>query len=77
MRSAMTSRKGINFSGHYVVSTNATGMSFHVCTSSFKKTKGRTESCFTLLLKLNDHPTRCFDFGLRRIRPNDCKFELD
>ena len=28
--------------------------------------KGRTKSHFTFFLKLNDHPTRCFNFGLKQ-----------
>ena len=74
----MAIRKGINIFGHYIVSRNATRyMPFHiVCTLSSKKLKGRTKSYFTLFLKLNDHPTRCFNFRLRRIQPNSCKFEL-
>ena len=47
----MASRKGIHFSGHYVVSINA--MPFHICTSNSKKLKGRTESYFVLFYKLN------------------------
>ena len=69
----MTSRKGINIVGHYVVSINV--MPFNICTLNSKKLKGRTESYFILFLKLNDHQTLYFDFGLRRIDPNDCKFE--
>ena len=40
MRSAMVTRNGINFSGHYVVSINAI-IHFHICTMCSKKTKGR------------------------------------
>ena len=69
----MTTRKGINISGHYIVSTNAT--SFHICTLNYEKQKGQTESYFIMFLKLNDHPIRCFNFGLRRIYPNGCNFE--
>ena len=42
-----------------------------------KKLKGRAESNFMLFLKINDHPTRCFNFGLRGIYPNDWKFDLN
>ena len=49
----------------------------HICTSYLKKMKGWTKSYFTLFLKLNDHPTRCFNFGLIRIHPNGCMFELN
>ena len=53
MRFALATRKGINISGHYVVSINS--IIFHVYTLNSKKMKGRTESYFILFLKLNDH----------------------
>ena len=71
----MASKKGINISGHYVVPINA--MSYHIYTLNSKKMKCRAESYFILFLKLNDHQTRCFNFGLRRIHPNGCKFKLN
>ena len=71
----MASRKGINISGHDVVSISA--MLFHICTLNSKKLKGRTESYFIMFKKLNDHPTRCFNCELRRIHHNGCKFELN
>ena len=49
----------------------------HVCTLYFKKLKGWTKSYFIFFLKLNDHPTRCFNFGLGRIHPNGCMFEFN
>ena len=64
----MASRKDINISEHYVVSINAYAFSY-ICTSYSKKMKGRAESYFILFLKLNDHQTRCFNFGLRRTHP--------
>ena len=71
----MASRNGIHiFSGHYVVSINVTP--FHVCTLNSKKLKGRTESYFTLFLKINNHQIRCFIFGLCRIHLTGYKFEL-
>ena len=77
----MASRKGIHISRHHVVSINASSyyMYFQICTLNSKKVKGRTESrYFMLFLKLNNHTTRCFNFGLlRRIHPNGCKFELN
>ena len=73
----MATRKGINISGHYVVSINAICIFIYICTLYLKKLKGRTESCFILSLKLNDHPTRCFSFGLRRTHPNGSKFDLN
>ena len=70
----MVSRKGINISRHYVISVNT--MYFHICSLNSKIMKGRAESYFILFLKINDHPTRCFNFGLRRIYPNGCKLDL-
>ena len=71
----MASRTGIHISGHYVVSIIAT--SFYICTVNSRKLKGRIELYFILILKLSDHQTGCFNFGLvvRRIHPNGCKFE--
>ena len=40
----MASKKGINTSGHYVVSINA--MPLHICTLNSEKLKGRRESYF-------------------------------
>ena len=67
--------QGINISGHCVVSINAICLFIYELLNS-KILKGRTELYFILLLKRNDHSTRCFDFGLRRIHLNGCKFEL-
>ena len=74
----MATRKGINISGHYVVSISAVCLfiQLYMCTLHSKKLKDRTESNFILFLKLNDHPTRCSNFGFRRIHPNGCKFDL-
>ena len=52
---------GKSISKHYVVSINA--MPFHICTLNSKRLKGRIESCCLSFLKLNDHQTRCFNFG--------------
>ena len=71
--STMASRKGINISGHYVVSINATRYAFSYMHFEFLKNKGRTERYFILFLTLNDHQTRCFNFGLRRLYRNGCK----
>ena len=71
----MVTRMDITISGHYVVSINA--IAFHIRTLNSKKLKDWTESYFILFLTLNDHQTRCFNFGLRRIHPNGCKFELN
>ena len=67
--------KGIRISGYYLGSIN--DMPFHIRTLNSKNLKGRTKLYFILFLKFNDHSTRCFNFGLRRIPPNDCKFELN
>ena len=76
MKSAMATRKGIHISGHYVVSINA--MPFHIRTLNSEKLKGRTESyVIVFFLQLNDHPVRCFNFGLRRFHLNGCRFELN
>ena len=71
----MASKKVIHISGHYVVSIHA--LPFHICTLNSIKLKSRTKPYFILFLKINDHPTRCFNFGLRRVHPTDCKFELN
>ena len=71
----MASRTGIHIFGHYRLSINT--IPFHICSLNSKKRKGRAESYFTLFLKLDDHETRYFNFGLRRIHPNGWKFELN
>ena len=38
----------------------------------FKKIERSGKIIFYIVLKLNDHPTRCFNFG--RIHPNGCMF---
>ena len=75
----MATRKGINISGNYAAPHNILpGTCFvHICTLYLKKLKGRTKSYFIFFLKLNDHPTRCFNFGLRRIHPSSCMFEFN
>ena len=74
VRSAIARRMAKHIPGHYVVSKYA--VSFHACTLIKKKLKGRTESHFILVLEINNHQTR-FNSGLRRIHPNDCKFEFN
>ena len=72
----MATKKGINISGNYA----APRIHYMPCSDlylAFKKIKGRTKSYFTFFLKLNDHPTRCFNFGLSRIHPIRCMFELN
>ena len=39
----------------------------HICTLYLKKMKGRTKLYFTFFLKLNDHPTWCFNFELIKL----------
>ena len=63
----MATRKGINISGNYAAPHNITYL-VYICTLYLKKLKGRTKSYFT---------TRCFSFGLSRIHPNGCMFELN
>ena len=59
----MASRTGIIISGYYVVSLNT--MAFiYICMLNSGNLRGLTESYFILFLKLNDHQTRCFNFGL-------------
>ena len=65
----MARRKGIKNSGKSICL-------FYICTLNYKNLKSWTESYFILFVKLKDHPTQNFNFGLRRIDPNGCKFEL-
>ena len=71
----MATIKGIHISRHYIVSINA--MPIYKCAFNSKTIKGRTESYFIYSLNLNDHSTRCFNFGSRLIHSNACKFELN
>ena len=73
----MATGKGIHIFENYVVHHKFYTFIIYVCTLYSKKLKGRTEWYFILFLKLNDYPTRCFDFGLRRIHPNGSMFELN
>ena len=74
----MATRRGINIFGNYAAPHISHALFiYQVCTLYFKKMKGRTKSYFTLFLKSNDHPTRCFIFRLSRIHPNGCMFELN
>ena len=59
----MANRKSINISGLRYIDKCC--IPVHVCTLYSKNMKSGTESYFiVLVLKLNDHPTRCFNFGL-------------
>ena len=73
----MATRNDIHISGTYVVHHKF--YAFSICTLYLEKLKGRTESYFipVLFLKLNDHPPWSSNFGLRRLHPNGCKFELN
>ena len=63
----MANIKGIHISGHHVVAINSICLFIYICNTLFsKRLKGRTESYFVLFFKLNDHPKRCFNFGLLR-----------
>ena len=70
----MATRKGINISGNYAAPHILNALFIYVFRIFFKL-KDRTKSYFTFFLKLNDHPTRCFNFVLSRIHPNGCMFE--
>ena len=58
----MATRKGINISGNYAA-PHIFKCLVHICTLYLKRLKGRTTSYFTFFLKLEDHPTRSFNFG--------------
>ena len=68
----MATRKGINISGNYAAPHILHALFIYVLCIYLKKMKDQTKSYFTFFLKLNDHPTRCFNFGLSRIHPNGC-----
>ena len=72
----MATRKGIYVSGNYAAPHILNSLFIYVL-CILNKMEGRTKSYFTFFLKLNDHPTRCFSFGMSRIHPNDCMFEFD
>ena len=73
----MATRKGIHVSGNYAAPHILNTLFIFICTLYFLKMKGRTKSYFTFFLKLNDHPTRCFNFGLSRIHPNSFTFKFN
>ena len=75
MRFPIATRKEYTFPGTTLYTICMPFSYRALCTLYSEKLKGRTESYFILFLKLNDHPTRCFNFGLRRIHPNDYKFK--
>ena len=71
----MATRKGIHISGNHAAPHILYAL--FIYDFYFKNLKGRTKSYFTFFLKLDDHPTRCFNFGLSRTHPNGCMFELN
>ena len=71
----MATRKSINISGNYTA-THILHTLFMYVLYIKKNMKSRTKSYSTLFLKLNDHPIRCFNFGLSRTHPNGCMFEV-
>ena len=74
----MVTRKRINISGNYAAPYVLPGTCLvHICILYLKTLKGRTKSYFIFFLKLNVHPTRCFNFVLSKIHPNGCMFELN
>ena len=74
----MATRKGINISEIYAAPHILHALLIiELYTLYLKKFKGRTKSYFILYLKINDHPTRRFNFGLSRIHLNGCMFELN
>ena len=70
----MATRKGINVSGNYAAPQLNALFIYLLC---FKKIERSDKSYFTFFLKLNDHRTRCFNFGLSRIHPNGCMVEFN
>ena len=60
----MATKKGIHISGIYGAHHKLYAF-FIYCTLISEKSKVWTESYFILFSKLNDHPIRCFNFGLR------------
>ena len=71
----MSTRKGVNISGNYAAPIYYMPCSYMYFV--FSKMKVRTESYSIFFLKLNDHPTRCFNLGfISRIHPNGCMFEV-
>ena len=72
----MATRKGINVSGNYAAPHILNVLFIYVLFIYFFM-KGRTKSYVTFFLILNDHPTRCFNFGLSRIHAIGCMFEFN
>ena len=73
----MATGKSINVSRNYAAPHILNALFIHIFILYLKKLKGWTKSYFTFFLKLNDHPTQCFNFGLSRIHPNGCMFEFN
>ena len=73
----MATRKGINISGDYAAPHILHALFIYNMYFVFFFNERWTKSYFTFFLKLNDQPTRCFNFGLSRFYPNGCMFELN
>ena len=73
----MATRKGINISGNYAAPHKLYHMPFSYMYFVLFLVERSDKVVFYILLKLDDHPTRCFNFGLGRIHPNGCMFELN
>ena len=72
----MATRKGINICGNYAALHILHALFIYVL--CIKKNERSERIVFYIRFKLNDHPTRCFYFGLlSRIHPNGCIFELN
>ena len=72
----MATRKGIHISGNYVVHHKVYAF-FKSVFFILKSCKVQTESYFISFQKLNNYPTRCFNFVLDRVHPKGFKFELN
>ena len=68
----MATRKGIRNSRNYVVHPRL--YAFFIYVLCILKNRNFGQIVFYIALELNDYPTRCLNFGLRRIHPNGCKF---
>ena len=73
----MATRKGTNVFGNYIVHHILYAFFIYYGVCVVKKVEGLDRIVFYIVFKLNDHPTRSFCFGLRRIHPNGGKFELN
>ena len=65
----------MNNFGHWLKSMNQNALSHMYF--GFYKFERSNRIVFMLFGKFNDYQTLCFNFGLRRVHPNDCKFDLN